>query len=145
MRAHSRVRISNVSLEPIELYLREEDPPDDTVVVLRGGPIVAEKVLEHAQREARAYSLGGLPLYSVSVSLAVDGWSVDRLLAGPLASRSTYAVTTLGSLRAARFLALPTFASPHHDIVMESGGYDEASRLLRMFSESLPNPYKRRR
>ena len=94
-----------MSLEPIESYLRTEDPPDDTVVVLRGGPIAVEKVVEHALREARAYSFRGVPLYSVSVNLAVDGWSVDELLAGPLASRTTYAITTLGTLRAAGFLA----------------------------------------
>ena len=130
-----------MSLEPIESYLRAED----TAVVLRGGPIAVEKVVAHALREARAYSFGGMPLYSVSVSAAVDGWSVDDLLAGPLASRTTYPITTLGTLRAAGFSALPTFASPHYDIVLRSGGYDEASRLLSMFSEPLPNPYKRRR
>ncbi len=61
------------------------------MVVLRAGPIAVDKVVEHALREARAYSFGGKPLYSVSVSLAVDGWTVDDLLAGPLASRTTYA------------------------------------------------------
>ena len=112
------------------------------MVVLRAGPIAVDKVVEHALREARAYSFGGKPLYSVSVSLAVDGWTVDDLLAGPLASRTTYAITTLGTLRAA---GLPTFAAPHYDLVLRSGGYDEASRLLSMFREPLPNPYKRRR
>lgn len=36
--------------EPIEGYLRNEEPPDDAVVVVRGGPIAPEKIVEHAQR-----------------------------------------------------------------------------------------------
>ena len=91
-----------MSLDPIEPFLRIEEPPDDTVVILRGGPIAVEKIVEHALREARAYSFGGSPLFSVSVSLAVAGWTVDELLAGPLASRCHLRHHNLGN--AARLL-----------------------------------------
>ena len=32
--------------EPIEVYLRVEEPPDDAVVVVRGGPVAVEKIVE---------------------------------------------------------------------------------------------------
>jgi hypothetical protein len=38
--------------EPIERYVRNEVPPDDAVVVVRGGPIAVEKIVEHARRAA---------------------------------------------------------------------------------------------
>ena len=133
------------SLEPIEPFLRADEPPDEAVVVLRGGPIAIDKIVQHAVREAREYSYRGEPLYSVSVSLTIDGWSLDDLLAGPLVSRSTYAVSTVGALRAARFVLLATYAAPHYDLVLGSAGYDEATRLLLYFGEPQPNPYKRRR
>lgn len=40
---------------------------------------------------------------------------------------------------------LPTYASPHYDIVLESARYDDAERLLSLFSEPKANPHKRRR
>jgi hypothetical protein len=45
--------------ERIDEYLRDEVPPDDAVVVVRGGPIAAEKLIEHAQRQARGYTYRG--------------------------------------------------------------------------------------
>jgi hypothetical protein len=37
-------------LEPIEAHLRQEDPADDAILVVRGGPLTVEKFLEHALR-----------------------------------------------------------------------------------------------
>ena len=82
--------------ERIDEYLRDEVPPDDAVVVVRGGPIAAEKLIEHAQRQARAYTYRGEPMFSISVSLTVSGWDLASLLAGPLSSRSTYARVDCG-------------------------------------------------
>ena len=132
-------------LEPIEQYLRPEVPPDDVIVVVRGGPIAAEKIVEHAAREARDRSYNGAPMHSVSVSLTVGGRSLDDLLAGPLASRSTFAQTTVGLLREAKYTLLPTYAAPHYDLLLASGSYDDATKLLRCFSDAQPNPFKARR
>ena len=49
-----------------------------------------EKIVEHVLREAREYSYRGEPLYSVSMNLTVNAWSLDDLLAEPFASRSTW-------------------------------------------------------
>ena len=130
--------------EPIESYLRSEEPPDDAVVVVRGGPIAPEKVVEHALRQAREYTFRNVPMYSISVSLTVGGWDVSALLAGPLSSRSTFAVSTAGTVRAAGFALLPTYDAPHYDLLLATGEYREAEALLSLFGSSKPNPYKRR-
>jgi hypothetical protein len=53
--------------------------------------------------------------------MTVAGWDLDALLAGPLASRSTYATATVGVVRAAGFELLPTFAAPHYDLLLPGG------------------------
>jgi hypothetical protein len=130
--------------EPIEGCIRIEDPPDEAVVVIRGGPIAAEKIVEHARRQAREYSYRDAPMFSISVSLTVGSWDVSALLAGPLASRSTFAVSTAGSVRGAGFVLLPTYEAPHYDLLLADGEYREAEALLSLFGSPEPNPFKRR-
>ena len=83
-------------------------------------------------------------MFSISVSLTVSGWDLGALLAGPLSSRSTYALSTAGAVGAAGFDLLPTYEAPHYDLLLETGEYSEAERLLRLFSAPESNPYKRR-
>jgi hypothetical protein len=130
--------------EPIEGYLRSEVPPDDAVVVVRGGPIAVDKIEEHALRQAREYTYRNAPMHSISVSLTVDGWDLEALLAGPMSSRSTFAISTAGTVRAAGFTLLPTYAAPHYDLLLRTGEYREAEALLSLFGAPEPNPYKRR-
>jgi len=59
------------ALRPIEPHLRGEDPTDDAVLVLRGGPLTVEKLLEHARREQRRFSYRGVPMPSLSVDATV--------------------------------------------------------------------------
>ena len=68
-------------LEPIEPFLRQEELLDDIIVVLRGGPIAAAKIVEHALLEARAHSFQGKPIHSVSVSMTIDDWTLDDVRA----------------------------------------------------------------
>ncbi|CAN5562159.1 hypothetical protein BH23ACT3_BH23ACT3_02180 [soil metagenome] len=131
-------------LEPIEGYLRNEAPVDEAVVVVRGGPVAVEKFIEHARRQAREYSYEGAPMYSISVSLTVGGWDLEALLAGPMASRSTFATATVGAVRSAGFVLLATYEAPHYDLLLGSGEYPEAERALRIFSAPESNPFKRR-
>jgi len=130
--------------EPIEPYLRPERPPDDAIVVVRGGPITAEKIVEHVVRQAREYSYAGRPMYSVSVSLTVDGWDLARLLAGPLSSRTAFAASTVGAIRRAGFGLLATYEPPHYDLLLGSAEYREAEALLAVFGPPEVNPYRRR-
>lgn len=130
--------------EPIEPHVRVEVPPDDALVVVRGGPVAPEKIMEHANRQAREYSIRGMPMYSISVSVAVGRWDLPGLLAGPLRSRATYAVTTVGALREEGFALLPTYDAPHYDLLLRSAEYRDAQALLAVFGSPEPNPYKRR-
>jgi hypothetical protein len=130
--------------EPIEPYVRDEAPPDDAVVVVRGGPIAAEKLVEHALRQAREYTYRSEPMHSVSVSLTVADWTVDAILAGPMSSRTTVSLSRVGPIRAAGFTFLPTYDAPHYDLVLATAEYAEAARLLTLFEPAKRNPYKRR-
>ena len=130
--------------EPIETYLRNEVPPDDAIVVVRGGPVAPEKIVEHALRQAREYTYRNVPMYSISVSLTIPGWDLSAVLAGPLSSRSTFAVSPAGVVRAAGFELLPTYGAPHYDLLLATGEYREAEALLGLFGSPEPNPYKRR-
>lgn len=83
-------------------------------------------------------------MFSISVSLTVDGWDLAGLLAGPLASRSAFAVSTAGAIRHAGFELLPTYEAPHYDLLLASGEYREAEAVVAIFGSPEPNPYKRR-
>ena len=60
-------------LEPIDPHVRDEDPPDDGVLVVRAGPLAAVKFLEHALRQQRDYSYRGKATASISVAAAGAG------------------------------------------------------------------------
>jgi hypothetical protein len=48
-----------MDLDPIEQYLRGEEPPDGVVLLIRGGPVTVEKLVEHARRQEREFSWRG--------------------------------------------------------------------------------------
>ncbi len=60
--------------------LRADQLPPGTTIVVRGGRDAEGKLLRHAPRAARAWSLDGLPLLGISV-FAVAGIALDDLLA----------------------------------------------------------------
>ncbi len=130
--------------EPIEPFIRSEVPPERAIVVVRGGPIAAEKIVEHARRQAREYTYQGRPMFSVSVSLTVEGWDLAALLAGALSSRTTFATSTVGAVRRAGFGLLPTYEAPHYDLLLGSAEYREAMTLLAVFGPPEVNPYRQR-
>lgn len=53
-------------------HLRDETPPADATVVVRGGPDTVDKIRVHALRTARAWSLDGEPLVGISVFAVLD-------------------------------------------------------------------------
>lgn len=130
---------------PIELHLRDEEPPDDSVFVLRGGPLTVEKLLEHARREEQRFSYRGVPMASVSVDGTVGGWTVEAILRERLWSRTSYAATTAGRLREAGYVLLPTFGAPHFDLLLPATTNDAAGTLVSLFGPAERNPYRRRR
>ena len=59
-------------LQRIEPFARGESAPDDAVLIIRGGPLTAQKIVEHAIRQSLEYSFQGEPMFSVSADAAGD-------------------------------------------------------------------------
>jgi hypothetical protein len=131
-------------MEPIEVYIRDEVPPAGTTLIIRGGPVTPEKLLQAAEREQAVYSWQGRPLACVSVEAVTDQWPLERLLAEHLATRSTYATTTVGEVLDAGFSLLPTFDVPHYDVVLRNASPDEVAKLMSILSDPIRNPYRRK-
>lgn len=85
------------------------------------------------------------PMISISADLTVGGWTLEAILRERIWSRSRYATVTAGVLRSAGYLLLPTFATPHYDVVLPEATEMAARALLAHFGPVLDNPYKRRR
>jgi hypothetical protein len=133
-----------VDLEPIEAHLRSHDVGDDTVLLIRGGPLTAEKLVEHAARQAREFSLRGSPMASISVDGLVAGWTLELVLRERMWSRSQFATATAGAVRHGGFEVLSTHDAPHFDIVLAEATTAEAGRLLMVFGPPEDNPFKKR-
>lgn len=82
-------------MEPIEPYIRDERLPGSTSLIVRGGPITAEKLWQAAAREQAVYPWRGEPLACVSAEAVTSEWPLERVLAEHLITRTTYALTTV--------------------------------------------------
>jgi hypothetical protein len=130
---------------PIEPLIRAESAPDDAVVVMRGAPIAAEKIVEHAVRQQALFTYLGQPMMAISVYLAVSGWTVDSILRERMRTRSRYATALVGSLRRAGYDLVPTGQLPHFSLVLPGITPGDAAALLAHFGPTLENPYRARR
>lgn len=121
--------------------LRDDEPPDDAVVVIRGGlhSLDAEKVIQACED-----SFVDFGFYGLSVFAAFDG-DVEALCLRLVRLRSpgTVWVASCGTLRAAGFELAATDAAPHFDVVLPS--LDRASvDSVRACFEARDNPAKHR-
>jgi hypothetical protein len=118
------------------LALRNEAPPADTVVVVRGGQMASEFV----RRTARdAFDETGV--YSVSVFLALDDPVADLCRQEPYLLRYRQVrLSTVGRLHRAGFVLLATLARPHYDVVVPDVDDDTLRRLDACFDAPVPNP-----
>lgn len=66
------------------------------------------------------------------------------MLTEHLATRTTYATTTVGQVIAAGCVLLPTFGMPHYDVVLEDATPQEVAKLMSVLSEPIANPHRRR-
>jgi len=119
-----------------EVILRDEEPPDDTVVVVRGGEMNSAFVRRTAQRSADESGY-----YAVSVFLALDE-PVELLCASePYVARyGQVRFTTVGRIRHAGFPLLPTLDRPHYDVVLPDLEEPTLDRLEAAFDRPVPNP-----
>ena len=127
--------------------LRDEEPPDESVVVVRGGPDTIDKIAKNAVRTARAWTLDGEPLEGISVFCALDPTG-DGSLDGVLSTMRSYRLVHLrraGDLRTNGYELLPTATRPHYTLLPAGGATLIPERLLAALGEAQPNPFHQRR
>ena len=121
--------------------LRDEQPPDDAVVVIRGGlhSLDIEKIIEVCEE-----SFADFGFYGLSVFAALDG-DVEALCSrlDRLRSPGTIWVASCGRLRAAGFELAATDDSPHFDVVLPSLDTGIVDSVRACF-EARDNPAKHR-
>ena len=119
--------------------LRDEPLPDDATLVVRGGRDTADKLHNHAQRTARAWSLDGQPLLGISVFAVLDG-SLDALLRERFATFRTVYLPTVQGLVQAGFDLLATGRRPHFTVQLKTADEAERTRLLVALGPARDNP-----
>lgn len=117
---------------------RDEAPPDDTVIVVRGGLAAADSIRRTAEV---SHALHGW--YGVSVFLAFE-LSVEGLVRRtPELDPERYKqlrTTTVGQVRQADFQLLASGEWPHYDIVLADLGDKTVERLRACFGPPFANP-----
>ena len=97
------------------LPIRGEEPPDDTVVIIRAGVMAPESV-----RRTASDSFEDFGMYLVSVEAVLEGtvestWSTSPRIGDRYGK---IRLSTAGRLRGAGFVVLATFDRPHYDIAL---------------------------
>jgi len=118
------------------ILLRDEDPPEDTIVVVRGGLMDVDYVrhtIRNSYRENRVFAL--------SVFLALH-LPVERLCAEDpfLARYAQVRFSTVRRIRAAGFALLPTLERPHYDVLLPDEADETLGKLEVAFDLPVPNP-----
>jgi len=118
-------------------YIRVGDHlDDDTVIVVRGGPLDAELIRTDAARMFAIYEI-----YGISVFAAQD-LSVDELAQEPpLVRFADLTLVTVGDLRATNFRLEPTGRNRRHYTVVFDDLDDGVVRLIAIRHQLLRNPY----
>lgn len=128
--------------EELRLRVRDECPPLDASIVLRGGPDTPSLLRSHARRLNRLYTLDGAPVFGVSVFVAygdIGPTSERTILSRKLHSYPTIYRTTVGQLLVRGLDVLPTFAAPHHTVLIPN--LDAVAELATAFGKLVRNPY----
>lgn len=118
------------------IVLRDEDPPDDDVVVVRAGEMKRDVVLRSALRSLREAGYLG-----VSVFAALDQTVPELCAQDPdLVRYGQIRTSTFRRLRQAGFAVLPTMDRPHFDILLPDVEVPTFERLEGCFDEAVQNP-----
>jgi hypothetical protein len=133
--------------EELRPHLRQEPPPADGVIILRGGPTTVPKLAEQARRIHDAFALDSKPVWGVSVFAALDDigpGSLDGLLRR-FASYRVVHLRPAREIREAGFELLPSFSRPHFTVLLTSTEDRDLAQLVLAFGQGQPNPYHWRR
>src|SRR5688500_492461 len=120
------------------VVLRGEEPPDDAVVVIRGGAqsLAQETVTRSAERNMVAFGFLGLSVFLAEAERVAEVCgALDELRRYGQIRRSRVA-----RLTAAGFALLATGRSPHFDIVLPDLTPSTLDRLVSCFDQPEPNP-----
>jgi hypothetical protein len=117
------------------LFLRKETPPDDTVVVIRGGNMMLESLRKSAEASFRETGL-----YLISVFLVEEQELKDVCARPELRRYRSIRTSVVGELRATGLLLLATFQRPHYDIALPNLTEEDLIKLINCFSPSIRNP-----
>ncbi len=122
------------------IVLRDEDAPDDAVVVVRGGEMNGDTV-----RRTATDAFDEFGIYAVSVFLALDV-SVEQLCRDrpELQRYGKVRMSTAGRLRALGFAMIPTLDRPHFDVVLPDLADATLDRLESGFDRPVLNPSRAR-
>jgi hypothetical protein len=120
------------------IAIRDEDPPHDEVIVLRGGLLLRESVGRAARKCLEEHGFLGVSVYG-AVQMTVDDLvaSVDAL--GPDRYRQVR-LSNFGALRRAGFPLWPSNLFPHFSIVLPDLDPATLSRLEGCFAPPILNP-----
>ena len=117
---------------------RDEVPPDDTVIVVRGGLAAADSIRRTAEVSHALYGF-----YGVSVFLAFQMTVEDLIRRTPELSPERYKqlrTTTVGRIRRASFELLASGEWPHYDIVLADLDNGTIERLRACLGPPFANP-----
>ena len=118
------------------ISLREEEPPNDAVVVVRAGLMRLEIV-----RRAASDAHEALGFHTVSVYLALNEPVEVLCRREPRLNRyRRVRLSAVGRLRRAGFALIPTFSLPHYSIVFPDLADPTLQRLEAAFDPPVPNP-----
>ncbi len=118
------------------LPLRDEQPPDEAVVVIRGGVLSPQGVERAATRSQRLFGVLG-----ISVEAAVGVSVVEACRSSERLGRYGHVqLSNFGRLRRAGFALLATFEDPHFTVVLPELSDLTLARLVRCFDSPVPNP-----
>jgi hypothetical protein len=118
------------------IVVRDEEAPDETVVVVRGGEMNGDTV-----RRTAADAFDEFGIYTVSVFLTLDA-TVDEICRErpELQRYGKVRLTTAGRLRSLGFALVPTLDRPHYDVVLPDLANATLDRLELGFDRPIANP-----
>ena len=122
-------------MQRLRLRLRNESPPDDAVVVIRGGLMMLDSL-----RKSADTSFKETGLYLISVFLSNEQ-NLNAVCSRPELRRyKSIRTSSVGVLRQSGFVLLATFQYPHFDIALPSLSNNNLEQLIRCFGPTTSNP-----
>ena len=117
------------------LQLRNESPPDDAVVVIRGGLMMLDSLRKSAEASHKETGL-----YLISVFLSHEQ-NFKAICSRPELRRyKSIRTSHVGELRRTGFLLLATFRNPHYDVALPNLVDETLINLVKCFSPATSNP-----